>query len=177
MGEPAKAYVAHRTSGRLRLRVPSRRGDMLFFEQMRARLSDLPDIISVEANPATAGFLLRVRDSTAIEEQIEAEGLLTLLDREALERLDEQPVGDTRHGIKVLRQGLTGLARGRPSFGTLVFVSLLSSGLVQLARGNVLAPAASLFWYASNVLQMWGTAPGAKAPQGPSAPNETGASA
>lgn len=59
----AQACIAHRTAGRLRLKVPGRRHDAAFFADLERELVAQPGIVSVQANPMTASILV-VHDGT-----------------------------------------------------------------------------------------------------------------
>jgi hypothetical protein len=52
------ALVEHKLPGRLRLRIPSRRGDVLFFARVIGALSKHPDVKELAANPLTGGLLI-----------------------------------------------------------------------------------------------------------------------
>ena len=52
------AHIVHRTATRLRVRVPARRFDHAYFQQLEARLADCAGVRSVEANPLTSSVLI-----------------------------------------------------------------------------------------------------------------------
>jgi hypothetical protein len=52
------ASIAHRTPGRIRLRIPSAKADSDFFDNARARLSMLPGVLEVTCNPLTGSILV-----------------------------------------------------------------------------------------------------------------------
>jgi hypothetical protein len=51
-----------------------------------------------------------------------------------------------------LERELRGLAPGAPDLRTMLFLSLGALAMAQVARGQVMAPAVSLFWYALDLL-------------------------
>jgi hypothetical protein len=50
--------IAHRIPGRIRIRIPSAKGDSEFLEQARAALSALPGVLEVSCNPLTGSILV-----------------------------------------------------------------------------------------------------------------------
>lgn len=48
----------HRTPGRIRVRIPSAKGDTEFLEEARAALAALPGVIEVSSNPLTGSLLI-----------------------------------------------------------------------------------------------------------------------
>jgi len=58
-----QAYVVHRTTNRLRLKVPSHKQDEAFFASLRQELLEQCGIVSVDVNPLTASVLI-VHDGT-----------------------------------------------------------------------------------------------------------------
>lgn len=56
------AHIVHRARGRIRLRIPERRKDLLWFIQLYEHLRRLPGVAEVQANPITGSALLRVED-------------------------------------------------------------------------------------------------------------------
>jgi hypothetical protein len=54
----AQAYVVHRTTNRLRLKVPSHKEDEAFFASLRQELLGQRGIVCVDVNPLTASVLI-----------------------------------------------------------------------------------------------------------------------
>ena len=52
------AYVLHRTATRLRIRVPGRRHDHAFFDNLRRKLTEHDEVLAVEVNTLTASVLI-----------------------------------------------------------------------------------------------------------------------
>jgi hypothetical protein len=53
------AFVAHRTASRLRLRVPSRRGDDAYFSALERTLSQCDHVVSAQGNALTGSIVIR----------------------------------------------------------------------------------------------------------------------
>jgi hypothetical protein len=144
------AFVTHRTAGRLRLRVPSKKGDALYFASVRDALSGIEGVDRVEVSPVTGSVLLhhtapfagidaaRPRDLFNIVEtpQTEATGLNDSVST-LFGSIDDRIKGITGKGVD-----LAGLA----------FLALVAAGVYQIARGNFTAPAwYTAFWYALGI--------------------------
>lgn len=56
---PPIAYVVHSLPGRVRLRVPSRRGDRRYFSQLPGMLQNVSGIAILRVNPAAGSVVLR----------------------------------------------------------------------------------------------------------------------
>ncbi|MCG6896823.1 MAG: hypothetical protein LJE61_02705 [Thiocapsa sp.] len=146
------AHAVHRTRGRLRLRIPARRHDQAFFDRLTQRLCNVPGVLRSTANPETAGVLILLDPHSGSDpiEAITETGLLQVVEdrpnlspaltgiRRVAQRID-QAVGESTRGVGDLR--------------TLAFVLLIALGVRQLGKGQLLAPAASLFWYAFDLMR------------------------
>ena len=71
------AFIEHQLPHRLRLKIPSKRGDGAFFEELARRSSMLPGVTALSANPVTASILIHhAGDSEAVMAMMVQEGLL-----------------------------------------------------------------------------------------------------
>ncbi|WP_414474707.1 hypothetical protein [Microvirga sp. M2] len=61
MQQRQRAYIVHRIVGRLRIKIPGRRHNVQFFQNLRRRLIDHSEIIDIEVNPCTASVLINHR--------------------------------------------------------------------------------------------------------------------
>jgi len=55
----APAFIQHQLPRRLRLNVPSRRGDPLFFNDLVRRVSAAPGVAELNAHPVTGSLIIR----------------------------------------------------------------------------------------------------------------------
>lgn len=53
------AIIEHSMAGRVRVRVPLRRGDVSYFRSAVEKLSEHPEIAGLRANPMTASILIQ----------------------------------------------------------------------------------------------------------------------
>lgn len=125
------AALTHDVPGRLRYRIEARRGDRDFYARIGAELLKCEMVQSVEINPMTGSVLvIHVADPEAITRYAEQHGLFRLGGKRPAPSTDMAP----------------------PDMRSLLPPLLIGLGLYQIAQGNVLAPAVSLFWYAFSLL-------------------------
>jgi hypothetical protein len=62
MHQRQHAYVAHRCTGRLRLKIPGQRHNVRYFANLRRQLIENPEIVRIEVNPLTASVLILHRE-------------------------------------------------------------------------------------------------------------------
>lgn len=135
--------VAHRIPGRMRLRIPGKRGDPHYFEQFSEACKRLDDVASVRVNPGTG--------SVTVEFNGTEEQLLAQLRERCDVRIDEPASSDLSGNVPRVTSQLPPfhLVTGHdinPMFMTAAALAALS--LVQLTRGKILAPSVTLLWYA-----------------------------
>lgn len=149
---PPLAHAVHRTRGRLRLRIPGRRYDAPYFAALTGRLAALPGVRAVSANPETAGVLLRLDPDAGMDPlaMIQGSGLLQVID--APPSLSPALTGIRRTADRLDRT-LEGLTGGLGDLRTLAFAALVILAVRQTARGQFAAPAASLLWYAFELMR------------------------
>ncbi|MBN1105287.1 MAG: hypothetical protein JXL84_17880 [Deltaproteobacteria bacterium] len=146
-----EAHLVHRSLERLRLRIPSRRGNAAFFSRVEEKLSSFPRMRRLEVNPATGSllFLGKSVDLQAIARVAQKEGLFTL------QVVEQRPVSLPKR-IAAPLGGLSSKVRrmtgGHLDLPGLAFLSLLGFGLFQILRGDLRSPPwYTAFWYAFGV--------------------------
>lgn len=156
----ARAAVVHALPGRVRLRFAMRRGDAAWFEVLADRLRAYPEVTAVTISPASAGVLVHHLGSLAqLTAEAERNGLFLV------ERLEVEPpdtVGELRGKVAAFGRWMDMTTGDGGVVPAVVFVMLVVGGVAQLARGNVLAPAVTLFWYAATLALAARTARGIK---------------
>jgi hypothetical protein len=146
------AHVAHRTAYRVRLRIPSRRHDRAFFTRLVAGLRACPAVSELEVNPATASVLLvdpRGVALDAVRSHAHEHGLF-----EMASVARPHVVQSVLQGARQVDKGLRRASGDQLDLRALAFLALLGGALYQLLRGDILAPAATLGWYAAAVLAL-----------------------
>jgi hypothetical protein len=137
------ANIEHQLPGRVRLRVPSKRGDVSYFERAVKELSRHPAVLELAASPLT--------------------GSITLLHSEPLEAIMETAAhllsfeaGGSKPGVKGREaKRIERLTRGA-SLASQVAAGLTGLSLFQTARGNVAGNAVESFWLSFNAQRMLG---------------------
>jgi hypothetical protein len=133
------ACVEHQLPGRVRLRVPSKRGDVSFFERAVRELSRHPAIWELAASPLTGS--ITVQYSEPLQAIMELAASLTLFETGV-----PKPAGESKRpeGTSASAGLVSGIAAG-----------LSGLSLYQAAQGNVVGNAAESFWLsfsAQNIL-------------------------
>ena len=146
-----EAFVTHQTPNRLRLKIPSKKGDVTFFSGLKELLSGYPGIEQVQVNPVTGSMLLLHRIDTATLMQLATRfGLVQLQSpthRKAT--LHQRVIASFRHWDEQVKA----TTRGELDIPSLVFLGLIGTGMYQLSIGNLIAPAwYTAFWYASSII-------------------------
>ncbi len=146
-----EARITHIISGRLRIKIPSKKGDTSYFESLKQKFSGCNKVQKVEANAVTAGVLLLhdadIKDISKFAE----ENRLFRVESQRPERT--VPVKRIRNGFEDLNRRITRLTGGELDLPSTGFVSLLFLSIYQIARGNFFAPAwYTSLWYALNMV-------------------------
>ena len=141
------AYIEHQIPGRLRLRIPERRGDVAFFQRVVEALSKLTDIKELDGSPLTGS--VRIRHSGTAEAMAAAaakEGLFEIGKRDGGAQPKKPPKEPASPGaphgdagmLDSIATGLSGLA------------------LFQVTQGQVTGSAAENFWNAYGAQRLLG---------------------
>lgn len=140
-----EAYLAHSVPGRLRLKVPSMRGDQAYFERLGAVLSQRAGVDAVVINAATASVLIG-------HDGLDAGELGRLGEEAGLFRLRPaayDPLWQRAHqGLEMLDQRMARFSRGELGMRSALLLALVGMALRQASRGQMLGPATTLLWYA-----------------------------
>ena len=147
---PPQVEIAHRSPGRLRIRVVER-GDRRIFDQLRAGLDVCPGVEQLDVNPRTGSVLIHHEaDSDAIVDY----ALTHELFANAAPRSSRHssPSGAARSALRAVDVQLRQRTEGRWNLREVGFVALAGAGLLQLASRNIWPAGITLFWYATTLL-------------------------
>lgn len=137
------ATVAHQIPGRIRVLIPSHRGDAAFFDQLSEHFNRIEGVRRARGNPIAATFVVEYDGS--LDDLLTRSGA-----RDMLELGPSPGPSATRFGLpSPVRAGPVNLVSGRdlnPMF--MAGTGFGAMGLLQTMRGQVLVPAATAFWYA-----------------------------
>jgi hypothetical protein len=147
------AYLVHATRQRTRLRIPDERGNEDYFERAARLLSEEDGVTDAQANPLTASLLLRHGSALSAETLARWGAAHGLFDR--VERFwpRSRPLARASQGhAHRLDARLRRLSSEQLDLRTAAGVVLAVAAMIQAGRGQILAPAASLLWYAIEAL-------------------------
>jgi hypothetical protein len=137
------AHIEHQLPGRVRLRVPSKRGDVSYFERAVKELSRHPAVRELVASPLTGCITLL--HSEPLQAIMEAAANLTLFES-----------GGSKPGVNAGQaKRAERLSRGTGLAGQ-VAAGLTGMSLFQATRGNVVGNAAESFWLSFSAQNMLG---------------------
>ena len=144
------AHVCHRTQDRLRIRIPSRKGDGGYFSSLAAHFSTLPGIKDLRVNPLTGSVLIVARVQVEqIADYAEAGKLFRLKDPSSGSGITHRIAGDFYR----LNKQVKGFTGGEVDLSGLAFLGLVGAGIYQIFLGEFMAPAwYTAFWYATSIL-------------------------
>lgn len=165
------ATIQHQIPGRLRLRIPARRGDVSFFHGIVQALSKLPGVEKLDAIPLTGSIIIRHSGSAqAIAAAATEQGLFEIGPEEPKEAAAPSTRRRPYSGLRsTAATGLSGLALFQVARGQLtgnaaenfwnaygaqrilgrpeIAAGFVLLGIVQVLRGQLLGSASSLLFY------------------------------
>ncbi len=146
-----EARITHIISGRLRIKIPSKKGDTSYFESLKQKFSSCDKVQKVEANAVTAGvLLLNDADIKDISKFAEENRLFRV---KSMERKQTPLANRMRSSFEDFSTRIKKLTGGELDLPSVAFLSLLSLSIYQIARGNFYAPAwYSSLWYGFNMI-------------------------
>jgi hypothetical protein len=144
------AHLSHLAPGRLRVKIPSRKGDITYFASLGKKLSKLDGVEKVEVNPVTGSALfIHTVDSKKIDEYARANNFFYLNRTHISPSNLHQRVSETFSGINNRIKGFTD---GELDMSAIAFLILIGAGIYQIGKGNITAlPWYAAFWYALNI--------------------------
>jgi hypothetical protein len=143
--------IAHRTGGRVRLIVPSIERAPEEARRVAEAVAAVEGVGKVEARAATGSLVLFHHGDWA-----DLAGPLAAALGAAIEEAEPEPPSgaafeSTAAMVEVLNREARRVFGGRTDLSELVFLGLLGAGAVQIARGQIVGPASTLF---SQALQL-----------------------
>jgi hypothetical protein len=144
-----RAEVAHRAGQRLRLRFPRHRGDADFFAKLERTALFVEGVLAATGRPATGSLIIRHKsDYDTLAAGLREEGVCDV----SPEPEDHRPEIEARHLSQELNTRLYEASGGQLDLRALAAFGLVMMGVVQLARGQVFAPATTALWYGLTLL-------------------------
>jgi hypothetical protein len=145
------AVIAHSSSGRLRIRISSERGNLAALKSQGDQLATCPGILSIEVNPGTGSILLLHQTTVQeIAEFARSRNLFSLkLEKRVPSAALRRNLGDTFKSADRQLQNLTG---GDLDLSGFAIAALVMAGSVQILSGNAgPLPWSAAYWYAYNL--------------------------
>jgi len=159
MPELPGAYITHATKGRLRIKIPLRKGDRVFFSALKdhmSKFSEFPGIQKIELNPITGSILVtHTLDLNSAYLKVIA-GYAEQKDIFKLEKPDSTRTSvpeNIAETFKNINTKITDFTKGELDIRSVALVGLLGLGIFQISRGQFMIPAVSAFWYAATLLK------------------------
>jgi hypothetical protein len=154
------AFIKHQLPGRVRLKIPQKKGDFRYFDRIAESFAECLGITQLQLNPPAASILICHRTDTPFQDIVEfaeTKSLFSLTempkDYEAI-TIPNLPLATlTSTGLSRIDKSLLSFSHGRLDGRSLLFLALIGLAIHQITRGNIMAPAASLLWYALDVLK------------------------
>ncbi len=144
------AQVAHVTDNRLRIRIPSMKGKLWYFERLTKNLDARGDVKEVWTNPSVGSAL--IVHEARLEDLVEHASTAGLFSLSAKGPTPKTLYDEVASVFKGWNRNLKSFTGGRVDIPSLVFLVLVLSGLYQIMRGRFTAPAwYTAFWYALGV--------------------------
>jgi hypothetical protein len=148
-----KALMTSMGPGRVRFRIPIKRGDAIYFNRIRSELESLPEVIAIRVNPLSASVLILHHGDFDLGQLVQwaRSRRLFSVPRQPDRRLT---LGEMMwHKTKQVESALETLTRGRIDLETSFFFLFLVLGLSQVWRGQIMQPAIPLLWRAMDLLR------------------------
>jgi hypothetical protein len=145
-----EAVLSHYTRERLRIKVPSKKGNASYFSSLEANFANLRGVTKVEANALTGSLLLiHAVDLKAIAAFAENNGLFKLHNASRRTTALSGNIARTFKDFDTRVKKFTGNEMDVPG---IAFIMLVGFGVYEIGRGNFAAPAwYTAFWYALNI--------------------------
>lgn len=151
------AYVAHSVASRVRLHIPAKKGDALYFSGLAAALKSVGGINAVRVNAVAASVLI------LHSEECNLKSIAEFARRHRQFNLQSNPLKPQRTLGELVADQIqqtdrliaTG-SRGHLDAQSIFFLLFLGLGLSQLWRGQIMQPAIPLLWRAWEILKQIG---------------------
>lgn len=144
------AEIIHQTRGRTRLKVPGKRRDGQFFFDIEKQLAKLPGIEAVKGNPLSSSILLQHPDAGHDDtiSTIKKLGVFDSIETASAPKTSGSNPEAITEALTELEGTFSDYAQKQHS---LLFTLLIGLAIVQILRGNIMAPAIPLLGYAIEI--------------------------
>lgn len=149
----AAAYLSHIATGRVRIRIPAKRGDEAYFRALEVALAARSDVQTVQASARTGSVLFHhdgSLDLKALAQQAQQQGWFQLNPEPPPQESLEVLVSRQLDRFDGWMRRFSGSRLDNPS---LIFLALACLAGRQIAKGQVAPPAVTVLWYLYELLQ------------------------
>jgi len=156
---PPFAYIKHQMPGRVRVKIPQKKGDFRYFDRIAESFAGCPGITQLQLKPSAASILIcheTETDFLNITEFAQTNGLFTIIEQPEEEAftIPYLPIPLlAASDLNRLDESLMDFSRDRLDGRSLLFLALIGLAVRQMTKGHVLGPASTLLWYAFSVLK------------------------
>ena len=151
------ARISHFTARRLRIKIPEKRRNTHFFDDVAERLATWDSVEGVETNPLTASVLIHFSDPDRLFLEAVARNDLFEIDLDAAFGGSSWRLGSKAavQSFESADQALRRWTQNEIDLRGVLFLLLLAGGLFQLLRRRLDTPAPTLLWYAGDLIGLW----------------------
>jgi hypothetical protein len=144
------AVIAHTSTGRLRIRIPSQKGKLDALKSQGDQLAACPGIISIEVNPGTGSILL-IHQTTVreISDYARSRNLFSLEEQKSSRVPSAELHRNLGETFKSIDRQIQNLTDGDMDLSGFAVAALVVAGSAQILTGNAGAiPWFAAYWYA-----------------------------
>ena len=143
------AYVVHWLPGRLRLRIPDKRGDQEYFADLCQVLTNRREVVSASVNPFTGSVLLCLTAGVEIAEVAARAKELSLFALKRSRSAAKKTLATASLGLKGIDNFIARASDGYLDMKSGLFLLLLILAIHQIIKGRFVVPGGfTLLWYA-----------------------------
>lgn len=151
-----KAFIKHQLPGRVRIKIPQKRGNEVFFEELAEVLAVCDSISQLQLNSQAASVLI-VHTAPNFDEiaKFAADtGLFTLAaDGDAeFQTPNLSLAGISSLGVAEVDKGMRKLTFGLVDMRTILFLGFVGLGIQEARKGHIMSPASTFWWRALELL-------------------------
>ncbi|MGD8568007.1 MAG: hypothetical protein PVJ39_07960 [Gammaproteobacteria bacterium] len=146
------AYLTHSAPGRYRLKVPSKRHDSTFFDNLETELSAVTGVERITVNTTTASVLIEYESGAELRDK-----LMSWLGSSPYFELTSEPKPmavwkDASRRLSSVDAFIKDSSGGQVDFRSILFVAFVLMAVRQLQQGAVFGAASNLLWYATQLI-------------------------
>lgn len=152
-----KAYIKHQMAGRIRLKIPEKRGDEAYFEYLAESFAGCEAVSQLQLNPQTASLLIQHGAVPFLEvaDFASSNSLFTVTGESETElpATEQMSIASLSNVLAAhLDHKLADLSAGRVDVRSVLFLGFMGLAVREASKGHVMAPASTFLWRALQLL-------------------------